>query len=238
MIDDERVEVRRYLPSTRRRIRLLFALGAVAIIMGSFQLGKWVAADDHGKAVIRAGAWETLAGKLDREVSSLRQQLVNFERGAVVDRKVIEEVRMALRDTRQNVAGLEEEIAFYRRLMDPPTGKSGLDIHGFELKPAGGSGGYDFKLVLQQVAKRHNVITGYATVTLIGVDEAGQRSLSLHQLSEDVADEKIVLRFRYFQAVEGRLTLPKGFQPRQILLSATTSGQRPQEAKKLVDWST
>jgi hypothetical protein len=81
------------------------------------------------------------------------------------------------------------------------------------------------------------VLQGHATVTLAGETAGTPIELPLSQLSGDVEEERIKLRFRYFQSVEGSLELPAGFEPRQVLLAARSSGRKPQQVEKLLDWS-
>lgn len=236
MNQEERVEVRRYIPVARRRKRLLAgALGLLALVL-SFRIGQITAVNGYTKAARDVARWRSQATEQRRVLQEKEQELANLERGSVVEKQVIEEVRADLRETRETVAGLEREIAFYKGLMDPGADPQGLDIRGFDLRKTTKSGQYVFRLVLQQVAKRHLLITGYATVTVLGHDAAGERSFSLHELSDDIVDEKIALRFRYFQTIEGTLTLPEGFRPQQVRLAARSAGRDAQEAEKFVKW--
>jgi hypothetical protein len=237
-MEEERVEVRRYRPSARRRLLLLLLLGLVVALGVSFQFGYRLGGEHYQETLRQLNEWRQQAESQQIRADTLEQQLANLERGAAVDRQVIEEVRSALRDARRQGAALQEEITFYKGLMDPGNGVRGLDLRSFELQEGDDAQSFDFKLVVQQVTTQHQLISGYATVTLLGQDSAGRREISLHELSEEVEEAKIPLRFRYFQAVEGSLSLPSDFEPHQVRLLARSSGRKGQTVEKLVDWST
>ena len=236
-MSEERVEVLRYSPVRRRRRRAALAIGLLLAVAASYLYGLRTAVEGVDRMRSRG---ENLQTELDHQTlraDSLEQQVANLRRGAEVDRQVIEDVRREMHASRERIDQLEEEIAFYKGLMDPGSGASGLDIRSFELQAAEDGSGYDFKLVLQQVAKQHNVIKGYATVTVLGQDTERERQFSLHELSEDLEDERITLRFRYFQTVEGRLRLPPDFRPQKVKLQASSTGRKAQQVEKLLDWT-
>ncbi len=237
MAVDERVEVVRYRPARRRLLWLSLLALALLAIAASFLLGTHVTVQRYDELLQREQALRVERDALARRNQELEQQVVNLQRGADVDREVIEEVRQAMHDYRQQIARLEEEITFFKGLMAPGSEAVGLDIHSFTVQRTELASRYDFKLLLRQVAKEHGVIQGYATVTLVGDGESGPLELPLSELSSEVEDERIKLRFRYFQAVEGSLDLPEGFRPRQVALAARASGRQPQEVDKLLDWS-
>jgi hypothetical protein len=58
----------------------------------------------------------------------------------------------------------------------------------------------------------------------------------LSELSKDFDDKASTLHFRYFQAIEGELVLPLGFEPKGITLVARASKPRKSKAKKQFPW--
>jgi len=48
--------------------------------------------------------------------------------------------------------------------------------------------------------------------------------------------EAIRFRFRYFQNINGELVLPDGFEPREVMIVAQSSGNNAQRLEKRFEW--
>ena len=72
----------------------------------------------------------------------------------------------------------------------------------------------------QQDADGDTYLIGHANVNLIGTIGGEQQILPLRDISEDVEQLDMRLRFRYFQNIEGELALPEGFTPERVQIAA------------------
>src|SRR5690625_6554530 len=97
--------------------------------------------------------------------------------------------------------------------MAPENSNSGLVIGSLNVISTGLPRQYEYKVVVQQLATNHQVLSGYLNFNVVGWRNGEQEIIPLHQLSNQVDDANIRLRFRYFQNIEGRLTLPDDFEP-------------------------
>jgi hypothetical protein len=52
----------------------------------------------------------------------------------------------------------------------------------------------------------------------------------------DDKQNSIRFRFRYFQNIDGELTVPEGFEPREIMVVAKMTGRNNQRLEKKFDW--
>ena len=82
----------------------------------------------------------------------------------------------------------------------------------------------------QQKQKRY--ANGYIDFILEGSLNNQPTSLNLTDISKQKRAD-LSFNFQYFQIVEGEITLPKGFKPEQILLSATLPKGRWQQYSRL-----
>ena len=92
-------------------------------------------------------------------------------------------------------------------------------------------GQYRYQLLLTQVALRRSYIAGEVRIDIIGgfsedVSEDNEAVLSLTELT-DLKTYPLKFRFRYFQDLAGRLTLPDGFVPLRVLVTANQKGKEP-----------
>src|SRR5690606_15325924 len=90
----------------------------------------------------------------------LRQQRENAKLGAEVDRKSLEDVRQEVIDLKATIAALEEENQFYRNLMAPDGDKRGLNFGPVEIAHTDRPRTFRYKVVIQQLATQHEVLTG------------------------------------------------------------------------------
>lgn len=178
------------------------------------------------------------AGLLDPEAENLvlQQQIANLEMGSRMDRKANETVRAEIIDLRNQIAALEEDISFYRGLMSPSENQKGLVIGSLNLVDTGVAGQFDYKLVMQQLATRHNLLNGSLRFTISGKRDGQSEKLELKDVSDTVSSEDIKLRFRYFQTIEGTLQLPEGFEPEGIELAAKTNTNNSPVITKQFGW--
>ena len=72
----------------------------------------------------------------------------------------------------------------------------------------------------QQDADGDTYLIGHANVNLIGTIDGEQQIVPLRDISDDVEQLDMRLRFRYFQNIEGELALPEGFTPERVQIAA------------------
>ena len=123
---------------------------------------------------------------------------------------------------------LKEEVTFYKSLMSPEDVPKGLNIQALELRSLSDAE-YEFELLLTQVALRRNYIGGEIRLDFIGQgpQQRGEVGGQVVKSFTELADETqypFSFRFRYFQDIKGRFSLPEGFLPERILVTASRSG--------------
>jgi len=222
----------------RRRQFLFLARVAVlaSILAGGFFLG-WRAANSRlgvdpdtyrsmGEALPAARS-EIKTLSADLEVEHMRHE---------VDRRALEMVRREIATQKEQIADLEEGLRFYKSLMAPAQNSRGLSLRALELVAREDDGRYAYRLVAQQEAAKHNLLKGKLTATVFGVLAGEEVSYSLSELSEDIEGTILALSFRYFQAIEGEMTLPSGFEPRRVSVVASASKPRKQKVKAEFPW--
>ncbi|WP_237068617.1 DUF6776 family protein [Microbulbifer guangxiensis] len=162
--------------------------------------------------------------RLKKENESLRLRATTAEQSLAIGEQASEKVRTELVEKESRIAELKQEISFYRGLMAPADGSDGVSIGRFSISEMA-DGRYQYKLLVQQSATRHNVVTGQATFTVVGSQDGQPKRYPLSALSPQVDSESIPLRFKYFQNIEGELKLPEGFEPEGVELSLKSGGR-------------
>lgn len=210
-------------PHRRRLLTVAALLLCGAMAYGGYRVGQHVADLDRSYVA----ALERIKGASELQLAQLRSELIDARLAYEVDSQALVALRGDLTGTREEMAKLEEEVSFYRSLMDPKSVAKGLQIAAFDTLPLA-SGKHSYHLLLTQVATRRAWLSGTVKIALSGDGAKGPQVLPLTELSSpDVYPLKF--RFRYFQDLRGELQLPAGFVPRSALITVTRSGKKALE---------
>jgi hypothetical protein len=153
-----------------------------------------------------------------------------------VDRQALEMVRSELAAQRERIAALEEELGFYKSLMAPGEIANGLSLRPIELVAREEPGRFGFRIVAQQEARKHDLLAGQLYAEVFGLQGEEPISYPLAELSQDLDENVVALRFRYFQAIEGEMVLPDGFEPQGVSVVASSSSPRKAEVREQFSW--
>lgn len=220
------------------RMMMLFILLAAVVVtvLASFQLGHREGMAGQEKALDDVSRLQTELAISTRQTEELQQKIANVNTGAVIDRQASEDVRQEVIELKNQLAKLEEENSFYRNLMAPSGNKRGLTFGAVEVVDTDKPRVYNYKVVMQQLATNHTLLQGNLTFTVIGKLFGVEATFSLGQLSEQVSSDTIRLRFKYFQTIQGEMSLPEGFEPERIELVAKSTGSTPVTVEKRFGW--
>ena len=112
----------------------------------------------------------------------------------------------------------------------------GLILREIELVAGEEPGNFWYRIVVQQEARKHELLKGELTALVFGALAGEPVEYSLAELSDDIEDDALPLRFRYFQLVEGELNLPEGFEPRGLKVVASTRAPHKFEVREEFSW--
>ena len=221
----------------QRRLKLALAL-AVAMLAGwgVYQLGQQAAGLDNDALYVER---EQLLAQLvegDTINTQLRARVAVLERAEQIDRQAYGEVERSLKQVQDEMLELKEEVAFYRGIVSPAETASGLSVTRFNLFGIGEEGVYRFKLVLTQLRTNNRLVKGHVRIAFDGVLHGQQTQLSLKEVSGGTLD-RLKLRFKYFQNIEGDIVLPAGFLPSRVIVEVVPVGKGWKPFKKSFDWS-
>ncbi len=221
------------------KILLIFGLSFTFLlaIIGSFLVGRYYSSNGSD---LPSGEYDNLAQKYQDkivEIARLEQQVANLRLATEVDRKANEEVRAQVVDLKNQLAAMEQDNTFYRSLMRPDSNDQGLivDAPSVEIVP-GEKGKYRYNLVIKQIVTQHQQLSGYLEFELLGRQGDGLRKLALKDVSSAVTVERIKLRFKYFQRIEGEMVLPEGFVPERIELKVVVQSPKKSVVEKKFGW--
>ena len=174
---------------------------------------------------------------LSRHTEELQQWQANNQTRRDIDAAALEIVRIDLASQQETIAELERGIKFYKSLMAPGELQEGLSIRSIDIIAEDEPGHYQFRVLVQQSTRKHQLLTGSLNVWVVGEMDGKVARFDLSALSEDVPNANIRLRFKYFQSIDIELVLPAGFTPQLVQMSAKSTTPRRSEISEEFPWS-
>lgn len=174
---------------------------------------------------------------LESNIEDLNEQTAVLERAKQIERKAYDELDTTLKVLQSEILELKGELAFYRGIVSPRDAAQGLHLQRFKLEPNGKTRGFRYKVILTQVLKNDRFARGVIQINIEGMQGKEPKMLKLSQVTAKSVKE-LEYRFRYFQSMEGELTLPSGFTPQRVTVSIKprNRGKNRQPIDKTYDW--
>jgi hypothetical protein len=227
------------LVSERRWQRAVLRVALVAVVLAAVAFGYWLGIRTAAVDRDYLDALERIKASQDSTVAQLNSELVDARLGQSVDQQAAQALRGLVSELRSEVAELQEEVTFYKSLMAPSTLTKGLQIADLQLFGADDGSEFAYQLLLTQAQVRRDWVQGRVALSVRGVGtEEGtvsERLLSFADLDED-GSYPLKFKFRYFQNLTGRIRLPDGFRPDEVLVTVTPAGRGAESLERRFAW--
>lgn len=171
---------------------------------------------------------EFLRNELDVLASRLENseaRLAVLEQEAAVIRSANRQLRSEEAERQAEIDQLQAQVDFFGRLSGTSGSQTGLTVFQVELERTASPMVFRFVLSLTQNMQRASIVSGKASLDLEGTLDDRAVTLYWPQLSEGITSDT-GFRFKYFQQLEGYITLPEAFSPTRLLVSLDVKGQR------------
>jgi hypothetical protein len=179
---------------------------------------------DHGRGPATAHG-RAADPALSAETEDLRQQVANLQRASQVADIAGKELKRNLAERDEEISGLRTDLAFYSRLVGGGGQRDGLKIQGTRTAAVKGSpNAWNVVVTLTQNARRGEVVKGTLRLAVEGIQDSKVRTLEGAALGQAASADGLPFAFKYFQQVQGSFTLPAGFQPTRLRLTARPEG--------------
>ena len=212
----------------------VLVLGAAYLV---FELGRYQAGYsllDHRTEVERL---RRQTAEQAETIDELKRQLAMLETSSEIDRETYAQVKLTLAQLEAKLQAQEEELAFYRGIISPPDGQSGLRVQSVEIAPGNAEQRYVLRIVLMQAIAQNDRAAGVVRLALSGTLYGEPQTLGLEELTGDAQIAELEYDFRYFQGLEQELVLPVGFEPAGLEVEVRPSEPRAEPLTQTFDWA-
>jgi len=206
--------VRSYAP--KRRAWMLGGGAALGLTLayGIFELGRYDAGFRVVDSVRGALSASARIRELTAEVERQREQLAAADVARRVDREGYKQVERSLGDMQSQIARLNQDLSFYRGLVQPDSTVH-VKVQQMQIVPDAAAGAFRLKFVLMQTGKPESTVAGSLILSVDGLLRGKPLSLAYPQLAPSHLST-LVYSFRYFEDYDELIKLPAGFEPIRI----------------------
>ena len=206
--------VRFHAPWRRRTILVACLIGAVALVYGAYELGRFQAGYSVVSAFQERRSTNTRLAELEQQNRVLHDRAAQAEMARSIDRRSYEEVAKSITQLNADLQHEREQVAFYRGIVSPANGVRGLHIQGLDID-AGEEHHFKLRLVLMQAMRQDSSISGSVHMEIEGTRAQQPAKLNLSEVSQ-MKGEELPFSFRYFQNIEQDIVLPPDFEPTAV----------------------
>ena len=175
---------------------------------------------------------------LDKEIADLKQEVAILKTNQEVDVVSYKEVEASLIHLQDKIQEQRDAIAFYRGIVSPADGNSGLRVQNLKITRGKAEREFNLRVVLVQAMKHDRKVSGDVRLSVIGSQDGAETTYTLTQLLPDEADRSWVFSFRYFQDFERHLVLPDGFTAERINVEVRSKTRSISSIEESFDWAT
>ena len=221
-------------------LSLLLCIGLTATGIGGYRYGHYQGVGSQpetARARQKISRLNEENGQLLEENDRLQRQLVIAQQGEELEQQSAAELQATLSEQREEIARLQQETRHYRQVVEDGSQTTGLVVDSLELDATDNSSRYRYKLVMRQLdADGDSFLVGHVNVSVVGLQDEEPARLPLAELSNEIEQVDILLRFRYFQDIEGELTLPRSFVPQSVHIHAVSTEPVGKEINEDFSW--
>lgn len=203
-----------------------------------FEYGRISAGYDTLDAARDRAALESEIAQRDARIDELKQEVALLETHRAIDREAYKEVEASLLDLQAKIQEQRDAIAFYRGIVSPADGRSGLRVQDFRVTRGAEERQFNLRLVLVQAMKHDRKVSGDVALSVTGNEEGVEKTYALEDLLPADASIDWPFSFRYFQDFDRQIVLPDGFTPERVRVEVRSRTRSIESIEENFAWAT
>jgi len=215
---------------------IAFVLILILLVWFTFEFGRREAGFDLSETDQVISELKDRIMQLTAANDALKRENAKLERGHEIDKDAGGKVTQELEKTQAKMMEMQEELTFYRNIVQPNTTERSVVIRKLQVTQKDDA--YHYKLVLIQSGRHDRVVRGYVQLTF-GGDRNGQ-TVRLDLPTLYAGNGKVGKRqkfgFKYFQNFEGDIRIPDDFVPSSVYVNVLPSTSRVKNVNQDFPW--
>ena len=213
---------------------LLLATLATIISLSVYYFARYYVADELIYANFHVEALQEDLQDIGEELDAQKSRTAVAEREVDIVRHANALLRASEREHQDEIAGLQADLAFYRRLGGANGSQNPLAVHYLELQTTQSPRVYRIIFTLTQNLRWAAVISGRIELGIDGIVHGAAGHLTQSELLAETADP-LTFQFKYFQQLERLITLPEDFEPSRLTIRLKSRSLRT-DVEQSMEW--
>ena len=224
-------------------VRIWLMRGAVAalILLGAyllFEFGRIQAGYNTVEAARERHTLESHVTALETEIVALEEQITLLKTHRDIDAEAYRSVESSLTDLQSKIQEQRDAIAFYRGIVSPADGNSGLKVQDLKLTRGKAERSYNIRLVLVQAMQHDRKVSGDVVLHIDGEQDGAEKRYAYSELVPEDGERSWSFSFRYFQDFDRELVLPDGFTPDRVTVEVVSRTRSVASIEEHFSWMT
>lgn len=217
----------------------LTLLAVAGLSWFTYDIGRSHGVQEVLEADIIKSGFEKQASSFQKTSHTIYQEIVTLKRQLKLDQVTQEELKKQIFELQSELVNLREELVFYQQIVAPEKLSGQINLQSLKIIPTSQAGQYSYQIVLVQTQRRRDNVSG--TLELILEAQKGnlQRVFKFAEIQTDSSAVPQRFSFKYFQTIEGLLTVPDNFEPLTLRVKATLRGSQRKDGAEIdeeFDW--
>jgi hypothetical protein len=226
--------VRTYAPKQRALLWGGAVFLVLCVLYAAFELGRYDAGFRVVDSVRGALAANSRIRELEADNDNLHLQLEAAETARRVDNEGYAHVQRSLGDMQSQIARLNQDLSFYRGLVQPDS-LIHVKVQQMQIVPQATAGQFQLKFVLMQTGKPEKEVTGNAVITVEGLQQRKPVKMTFAQASPNHR-VSLSYAFKYFEEYAEPIVLPQGFEPTRVDVEIHSSKDAAHSFRQAFVW--
>lgn len=223
----------------RQKSRMWYSIATILIILMlvlTYIFGRYLAVSELAGTKENLVLSQQLLKESQQQLQQVEESLVMQQQSAKVDTQSNQELVGNVKSLQQSKLELEEELAFYRKIMAPEKDQEGLTVDTFQITATEQKDEFHFRVTLIQAGKQAQYLKGNVDAFVSGILNGEEKEYNFRELGT-FNGKHFQFQFKYFQNLQGFIQIPQGFEAKTLRLKAQTVGRRKnQRANKEALW--
>lgn len=206
------------------------------LFIGAFVVGRYLAISDLNVTKAELTKSRQDLAETQATLDGVSESLVMQKQSAQVDNMSNQELVNSVKNMQQSKNELQEELKFYRNIMAPEREQKGLEIDSLLVSSTDKKQEFHFKVTLIQAGRQTQFLKGNVILRVMGLLNGKDQQYQFRELGT-FNGKQFQFQFKYFQNIQGVISLPSGFDAKKVSVVAQTKGLRKnQKAEKQIAW--
>ncbi|MCB1857559.1 MAG: hypothetical protein KDI63_04775 [Gammaproteobacteria bacterium] len=227
------------IPSRRRTSYQLLALviTLIAFAAGGY-LYSWNSVQSAEQELMSVvNAQENRIQELQRKLTDASGQMAVLERAGQIDREAMDNIKQQLATFQEERTRQEEELTFLRSLVASKDDREGIQVRRFALAKGDREGEFNYRFTVSQTVSNGEEASGWIFIGIDGLRKGEPAWLPLREITDEKT-ERLKMRFKHFQDMQGSIKVPGDFEPLKFIIEIKPNNKKISEVRQRFDWKT